>query len=100
MPDHETDTPPELLVRLYEPALPEALFRRLLRAVQRVGDERLRDTYQTTFWFDLRTEPTSVVEEAALALMARIPGVERIAGVEWWLSRMSPNDESSRSRSM
>ncbi len=88
----ETDTPPELLVRLHEHALPEALFRRLLRAVQRVGDERLRDTYQTTFWFDLRTKPSSVVEEAALALPERIPGVERIAGVEWWLSRMSPND--------
>ena len=88
----ETDTPPELLVRIHEPALPEALFRRLLRAVQRVGDERLRHTYQTTFWFDLRTPPSSVVEEAALALRERIPGGDRIAGVEWWLSRMSPND--------
>ncbi|WP_373048745.1 hypothetical protein [Vulgatibacter sp.] len=84
--------PPAPLVRIHTPALPEAAFRRLLRAVRSVGDERLRQTYQTTFWFDLATAPTNVVDEAALELRRYIPRSERVVGVEWWLSRMSPND--------
>jgi hypothetical protein len=83
---------PAPLVRIHPDALPPPTFRRLLRAVRRVGDERLRTTYQTTFWFDLRSPPTAVVEEAARLLAPRIPGLARIRGVEWWLSRMSPND--------
>ena len=84
--------PPACLVQVRTPALPAPLFRRLLRAVRRVGDERLRQTYQTTFWLDLRTAPTSVVEEAALELFALVPDRAGIRGVEWWLSRMSPLD--------
>jgi hypothetical protein len=80
------------LVTLYQPALPPELFTRLLRAVRRVGKERLRTTYQTTFWFDLREPPSSVVEEAALVLAERIPGRRAIRGVEWWLSRMYATD--------
>lgn len=52
-----------------------------------VGRERLSRTYQTTFWFDLRS-PSCVVEEAALALRRYVPSLRGIAGVEWWLSRM------------
>lgn len=84
--------PPEPLVRLHTPALPEPLFRKLLRRIYAVGGERLKQTYQTTFWFDLSKPPASVVEEAALALLPLVPHRERIVGVEWWLSRMSPND--------
>jgi hypothetical protein len=81
----------EPLVQLIEGALPEALFRRLLRRVGALGSERLRDTYQTTFWYDFG-EPQNVVEEAILALRPRVVGRRRIAGVEWWLSRMSTTD--------
>jgi hypothetical protein len=85
----------EPLVQLFEGALPEPLFRRLLRRVGAVGTERLRTTYQTTFWYDFG-EPTNVVEEVALALRPRVmawaAGRRRIAGVEWWLSRMSTTD--------
>lgn len=84
--------PPTPLVRIHAHALPAPDFRRLLRAVRRLGDEGLRRTYETTFWFDLRGRPSNVVEEAALLLLARVPGRERIRGVEWWLSRMSPLD--------
>jgi hypothetical protein len=76
------------LVRVYDRALPEALFRRLDRAFLAVGRERLRATYQTTFWFPLGARPTSLVELAALELRPLIPA--RAAGVEWWLSRMRP----------
>jgi len=81
----------ESLVQLFESALPEALFRRLLRRVGALGSERLRNTYQTTFWYGFG-EPTNVVEEAILALRPRVVGRRRIAGVEWWLSRMSTTD--------
>jgi hypothetical protein len=83
--------PVEPLVQLFEGALPEALFRRLLRRVGALGSERLRNTYQTTFWYDF-SEPTNVVEEAILTLRPRVVGRRRIAGVEWWLSRMSTTD--------
>jgi hypothetical protein len=81
----------EPLVQLIEGALPEALFRRLLRRVGALGSECLRNTYQTTFWYDFG-EPANVVEEAILALRPRVVGRRRIAGVEWWLSRMSTTD--------
>jgi hypothetical protein len=70
-------------------ALPPALFARLRRAVVALGAENLRGGYQTTFWFDLGA-PTSLVEEAALVLRDRYP--RRIAGIEWWLSRMRTSD--------
>ncbi len=81
----------ETLVQLIEGALPEALFRRLLRRVGALGSERLRNTYQTTFWYDFG-EPANVVEEVILALRPHVVGRRRIAGVEWWLSRMSTTD--------
>jgi hypothetical protein len=76
------------IVQLTDGALPEPLFRRLLRRVGALGTERLRTTYQTTFWYDF-SEPTNVVEEAILTLRPRVVRNLRIAGVEWWLSRMS-----------
>jgi hypothetical protein len=79
------------IVQLTDGALPEPLFRRLLRRVGALGTERLRTTYQTTFWYDF-SEPTNVVEEAILTLRPRVVRNLRIAGVEWWLSRMSATD--------
>ena len=71
-------------VTFVEPALPPALFSRLLRAVRALGETGLRDTYQTTFWMPSGAAPSCVVEEAVSALW--LPG--RYAGAEWWLSRM------------
>jgi len=78
-------------LQLHDPALPDRDFTRLWRRVRALRSERLRQTYQTTFWFDLGT-PSNVVEETILALRPRVPLKGRIAGVEWWLSRMRTTD--------
>jgi hypothetical protein len=81
----------ETLVQLTEGAVPPALFQRLLRRVGALGTERLRDTYQTTFWYGFEP-PSNVVEDVILALRPAVAGRRRIAGVEWWLSRMYTTD--------
>ncbi len=82
-------SPGVTLIHLQEDALPSALFRRLRAGVRAVGGERLRSTYQTTFWFDFGPA-TSVVEQAVVSLRSLLPQ-KRFAGVEWWLSRMKTN---------
>lgn len=82
---------PRRLVTLRDDALPAPVFARLLRRVRALGQERLRDTYQTTFWFDLG-RPASVVEESVLELRRFLPSPRAVAGVEWWLSRMRTTD--------
>ncbi len=72
------------LVELTDAALPVALFSRLSRAIVRLGERRLRDTYQTTFWFPVGAAPSNVVEQAIAAL----PPAREATGTEWWLSRM------------
>jgi hypothetical protein len=72
------------LVTLRDGALPPPLFLRLRKAIERLGEQRLRHTYQTTFWFDFQRAPSNVVEEA----IARLPQPKGVAGAEWWLSRM------------
>lgn len=76
------------LLQLHDGALPEALFHRLWRRIRALGNERFRQSYWTTFWFDLGS-PANVVDEAVLALRDRfgseLPAQAR--GVEWWLGR-------------
>jgi hypothetical protein len=78
------------LVHLVDGALPARRFARLLLAVQRLGGEGRRSTYQTTFWYPLSAPPTTLVEEAVHLLLPTIPARRRrgVVGVEWWLSRM------------
>ncbi len=77
-------------VRLFDDALPAPLFRRLLKRIVGLGSERLRTSYQTTFWFPLTAQPANVVEDAVLALRPNLPArpPRKLVGVEWWLSRM------------
>lgn len=79
------------LVHLQDQALPGPDFTRLWRRVRALGSERLRQTYQTTFWFALG-EPTNLVEEMILTLRPRVPVRRGLVGVEWWLSRMRTTD--------
>ena len=73
-------------MRVIDAALPDALVRRARAAVSRLGRERLRSSYFTTFWLPRGVSPAHVVEEAALALwkLARPRGC---AGAEWWIGR-------------
>ena len=76
-------------INLFENALPKKLFRRLVRAVNSVGTERMEDmgSYNTTFWFPLGAKPSNVVEECIVRLCDLVrPGPECI-GMEWWLGR-------------
>jgi len=82
---------PAALVHIHDQALPEADFALLWRKVRALGTERLRQTYQTTFWFDLG-EPSNLVEQVILALRPRVPLRRGIVGVEWWFSRMRTTD--------
>ena len=80
-------------IRLFEQALPDRLFERLVRAVRSLGREGLKRSYKTTFWFPLGADPTNVVEEAILELLRLVaPGPECI-GMEWWLGRLSHGKE-------
>lgn len=75
----------------FEGALAPEQFTALARAVRGLEHERLRSTYQTTFWFDLG-EPRCLPEQAALSLRRCLPPGKRVVGVEWWLSRMRTTD--------
>ncbi len=73
-------------MRVIDAALPDPLVRRARAAIWRLGRERLRSSYFTTFWLPRGVSPAHVVEEAALALwkLARPRGC---AGAEWWIGR-------------
>ena len=81
-----------LPLRIVDHAAPKELFERLAAGIAAVGSERLRSTYQTTFWFDLRARPAAIPEELILSLRRRMPRGLGLVGVEWWLSRMSTHD--------
>lgn len=77
---------PAVLLAIHDRALSGAQFARLWRRLRAVGDERLRQSYWTTFWFDFG-EPRNAVDEAVLALRSRFGLGQGAAGVEWWLGR-------------
>jgi hypothetical protein len=76
----------QALVRAIDAALPEPLVRRARAAISRLGGERLRSSYFTTFWLPRNAVPQHPLEEAVLALwkLARPRGCE---GAEWWVGR-------------
>jgi hypothetical protein len=76
------------MITVIERALPDALVRRARRAIARLGTERQRESYFTTFWLPRGARPEHVIEEAVLALwrLSRVrcaPG----SGAEWWIGR-------------
>lgn len=77
-------------VTIVDDALPGALHRSLKRAIVGLGRERIVAGYQTTFWYELGTAPSNVVEAAVVKLAPLLPPKRRrgVIGVEWWLSRM------------
>ena len=78
-------------MRVIEAALPPPLVRRARKAIARIGSERLRQSYFTTFWLPRRAAPAHAVEEAVLALWP-VAGARRCAGAEWWIGRAYTTD--------
>ena len=80
----------EPLVRFVDDALPSASFNAVARGVKALGRERIVAGYQTTFWFELGTTPSCLIEGAVAHLLSFLPAVKTkgVIGVEWWLSRM------------
>jgi hypothetical protein len=81
----------QVLVRVIDAALPSQLVRRARAAIARIGSERLRQSYFTTFWLPRGAVPAHAVEEAVLALW-RLAGAGRCDGAEWWLGRAYTTD--------
>src|SRR5438105_1603574 len=75
------------LVSVIEEALPDRLVSRARRAIARLGNERMRESYFTTFWLDKRAWPANVIEEAVLWLWKNHARVPDCAGMEWWIGR-------------
>jgi hypothetical protein len=77
-------------INLIKDALPRPLFRRLVRAVQTVGTERMENmgTYSTTFWFPVGAQPSNIVEECVTKLYDLVRPGPQCIGVEWWLGRL------------
>jgi len=74
------------LVRVIDHALPDPLVRRARAAIARIGAERLRQSYFTTFWLARGAAPAHPVEEAVVALW-RLAAPRRCIGAEWWIGR-------------
>ena len=77
-------------INLFKDALPNQLFRRLARAVQAVGTERMENmgSYNTTFWFPIGAKPANIVEQCVSKLYALVRPGPRCTGMEWWLGRL------------
>ena len=77
-------------INLFKDALPTSLFRRLARAIQAVGTERMENmgTYNTTFWFPIGAAPTNIVEESISKLCDLVRPGPKCIGMEWWLGRL------------
>ncbi|MBS2029055.1 MAG: hypothetical protein JST54_14225 [Deltaproteobacteria bacterium] len=74
-----------MLLTVHDHALPDAEFRALWKQLRAVGNERLRQGYWTTFWYDFGP-PRNAVDRAVLRLRERFGGWDA-KGVEWWLGR-------------
>jgi hypothetical protein len=80
------------LVRVLDAALDEPLLSRARRAIGRLGDERLGQSYFTTFWVERGESPAHPVEEAVFALWRLAAPGPRCAGAEWWIGRSYTTD--------
>lgn len=88
------------LATVIDAAAPPALVSRAARLFTRLGTQRMKEGYFTTFWFPLGAQPArapaNAFEALALALLPHArakagPAAERIAGLEWWLGRSYTN---------
>jgi 2-oxoglutarate-Fe(II)-dependent oxygenase superfamily protein len=76
----------QALVRVIDGALDDALVRRARAAIARIGSERLRQSYFTSFWLPRGAPAAHAVEEAVIGLW-RLARPRGCAGAEWWIGR-------------
>ena len=85
---------------MIEDAAPTALAARAARLFARVGTQRMKEGYWTTFWMPLGAQPaqgtSNAFEDLAVALLPHAlakagPDARKIVGVEWWLGRSYTN---------
>src|SRR4051794_25415816 len=74
------------LVRVIDAAAADALVSRARRAIARIGRERFRDSYFTTFWLARGAKAAHPLEELVQALW-RVARPRSCAGAEWWIGR-------------
>jgi len=79
-PDHD--------IRVFDEALPSALFDRIVSAVRDIGSENLKDGYNTNFWFPRHMQPSNIAEETIAALTKLADPPANCIGTEWWLGRL------------
>jgi hypothetical protein len=77
-------------------AAPAALLGKAGRLFARLGEQRMKEGYFTTFWLPSGAPPAHAFEELAISLSAhglRSAGerAREIAGLEWWLGRSYTN---------
>jgi len=77
---------PDIVV--HKNALPVDAFRRLSVAVRQIGEEALKASYATNFWFDFGARATNLAEQAILLLLPLAQPGPRCSGAEWWLGRL------------
>jgi hypothetical protein len=81
----------QALVRVIDAALADDLVAEARRAVARLRETRLRQSYFTTFWLAREAVPRNSVERAVRAL-EKLARPRRFAGAEWWIGRSYTND--------
>ena len=86
----------KVLAKVIEEAAPPALVARAARLFGRLGEQRMKEGYFTTFWLPQGAEPAHAFEELAISLRphgfayAR-KAAREITGLEWWLGRSYTN---------
>jgi hypothetical protein len=81
----------QALVRVIDGALPDRVVAAARRAIARLGQERFRQSYFTTFWLGKDELPQNPVERAVSGLW-KLARPRRCAGCEWWIGRAYTND--------
>jgi len=77
-------------IKLYDDAVPQALFSRLYETINALDDGRSKGKsgYSTTFWFPRGATPTNIAEETITTLCEKLDLPDGCIGAEWWLGRL------------
>ncbi len=90
--DMEGDLLPDLDrdIRVIDQALDAIDLDRIVSAVRGIGDENIKEGYNTTFWYPRNQPPGNIAEETINELMHLARPPDECIGTEWWLGRLRP----------